>query len=116
MPRFVILEHDPPRGKHYDFMLEFGDVLKTWSLPNPPVVGFEQHAEILPDHRIAYLDYEGPISNNRGTVKPWDKGTYRLIEQTEEKILVELAGEKVHGRAKLVTAETPGQWKLCWFS
>ena len=35
MPRFALLIHDAPRGMHYDFFLEVGDVLKTWALPQP---------------------------------------------------------------------------------
>ena len=39
MPRFVILRHDKPRGEHFDFMLEAGDVLKTWALALAPGSG-----------------------------------------------------------------------------
>ena len=69
MPRFVILTHDHPH-LHWDFMLEADGVLKTWRLQDEPLPGrkFETPAEPLPDHRIAYLDYEGPVSNNRGIV------------------------------------------------
>jgi hypothetical protein len=113
MPRFVILEHDHPRGWHYDFMLEVGEVLKTWSLREPPNAGVEQAAEILPDHRLTYLDYAGPVSDNRGTVKQWDKGTYWLIEQTEEMLSVKLFGNKIQGQVELVKKrETPSQWKF----
>jgi hypothetical protein len=53
MPRFVILRHDSPRGVHYDLMLEDGDVLKTWALPQPPEAGVEMVCDALPDHRLA---------------------------------------------------------------
>ena len=113
MPRFVILEHDHPDGLHYDFMLEIGESLKTWSLAEPPAVGIEQSAVLLPDHRLAYLDYEGSVSDGRGTVKQWDRGAYRLIEQTDESIMVEISGEKLRGQADLaVESETPNQWKF----
>ena len=113
MPRFVILEHDRPDGLHYDFMLEIGESLKTWSLAEPPASGIERHTERLPDHRLAYLDYEGPVSGGRGTVKQWDRGTYRLIERTSESMIVELLGEKLHGRADFVAeSETPNRWKF----
>ena len=79
MPRFVILRHDSPRGLHYDFMLESGEVLKTWALPELLVPGVELIAERLPDHRRAYLDYEGPVSGNRGTVERCDQGQYETI-------------------------------------
>jgi hypothetical protein len=97
MPRFVILEHAHPRGLHYDLMLEIDESLKTWELAEPPALGRELRAKILPDHRLAYLNYEGPVSENRGTVKQWEKGSYRLIEQLNDSITVELIGEKIRG-------------------
>jgi hypothetical protein len=116
MPRFVILQHDHPHGLHYDFMLAIGDVLKTWSLAEPPTNGIEQTAELLPGHRLAYLDYEGPVSDNRGTVKQRDKGTYRFIEQTASLHVVELAGEKIRGKIELrLEAEISNRWK-CLFT
>ena len=40
MPRFVLLHHECPPGyvkpSHWDFMLEFGDVLWTWELRELP--------------------------------------------------------------------------------
>ena len=78
MPRFVILRHDHPRGVHFDFMLEAGGVLKTWALPEPPRPGVEMECEALGDHRLAYLDYEGPISGDRGSVVRWDRGEYAV--------------------------------------
>ncbi len=113
MPRFVILEHDHPRVRHYDFMLEMGETLKTWSLAEPPAIGLEQSAELLPDHRLAYLDYEGPVSDDRGTVKQWDKGTYRLIKQTDTSLTVELFGGEIRSQAILLAeSKNSKQWKF----
>ena len=66
MSRFVILEHDYP-VQHWDLMLEAGDVLRTWRLIAPPDKTQAVAAESLGDHRLAYLDYEGPVSGNRGS-------------------------------------------------
>jgi hypothetical protein len=113
MPRFVILAHDHPDGLHYDFMLEIGKALKTWSLAEPPTIGVEQPAELLPDHRLAYLNYEGPVSNNRGTVTQWDKGTFEIVEQTDKSLTIELFGEKIRGQAKLVAeSKASNRWKV----
>jgi len=101
MPRFVILRHDAPTGLHFDFMLERGGVLATWSMKKPPSVGVEQIAERLPDHRVAYLDYEGPISGGRGTVSRWEQGTYDEVGWDEDRVLVELRGEKLACRVLL---------------
>lgn len=101
MARFVILEHDHP-FLHWDFMLEAGDVLRTWRLAEPPAPGKAVRAEFLADHRRKYLDYEGPVSGNRGTVKRWDAGTYEgdLPDEIAPGQEVELAlrGKKVHGQ------------------
>ena len=111
MPQYVILRHDSPRGVHFDFMLEVGDVLKTWALPQPPQPGVEIECEALGDHRRAYLDYEGPLSGNRGSVTRWDRGEYNVERQSDEKWVVNLASEKLVGRATLhCQANNPNGW------
>jgi DNA polymerase Ligase (LigD) len=91
--RFVILRHQMPpnaqRGSHWDLMLENRGVLLTWELPELPPgplpASFERLGiRRLPDHRIAYLEYEGPVSNDRGTVHRVDRGTYQLNNQAPE--------------------------------
>ncbi len=101
MPRYVILQHETAGGQHFDFMLEMGGVLKTWSLPQPPLKGVELLAKALPDHRLAYLDYEGPVSADRGSVAPWDRGMYELKYQSESDLIVQLKGEKLRGKITL---------------
>jgi hypothetical protein len=101
MPQFVILHHEHPRGAHFDLMLEVGDVLRTWALPQPPQAGVEMECEALGNHRRAYLDYQGPVSGGRGTVTRWDQGTYTVIRQTDKEWVVDLAGEKINGRMTL---------------
>src|SRR5262245_50341727 len=100
MPRYVILEHDHP-GLHWDFMLETGGVLLTWRLAAPPEPEILIPALALADHRLQYLDYEGPVSGNRGLVKRWDAGTFSWLEQEAERIVVRLTGQKLAGTACL---------------
>jgi hypothetical protein len=76
MPRFVILAHDWPRP-HFDLLLEAGPVLKAWRLLAEPVPDAWVPAEPNADHRLMYLDYEGPVSGGRGEVRRWLAGTYR---------------------------------------
>ncbi len=99
MPRYVILEHDHP-VLHWDLMLEMEGVLKTWRLPAPPT---EQPTEALAlgDHRLAYLDYEGPVSGNRGKVHRWDAGTFRMQESTLDRWIVSLDGSRWRGNITL---------------
>jgi len=108
MPRFVLLYHECPpsfgKPSHWDLMLERDGALLTWSLPALPSAeggegdsAAEQIAATrLADHRIAYLDYEGPISGNRGIVTRVDGGEYEVLEETEQAICVRLQGEEPH--------------------
>jgi len=100
MPRFVVLTHDHP-VLHWDLMLEHGDSLRTWRLVRPPDEASPIDAEALPDHRLAYLDYEGAVSGGRGMVERWDAGTYETVESTDHRIAVQLAGRKLSGIASL---------------
>jgi hypothetical protein len=82
MPRFVILHHQLPedagRASHWDLMFECGDALHTWALAREPEPGGAGEAAELAAHRLAYLDYEGPVSGGRGSVVRWDAGLYEL--------------------------------------
>ena len=113
--RFALLIHDSPRGLHYDFFLEVGDVLKTWALPQLPEAGLEMPCEALADHRPMYLDYEGPVSGGRGTVRRWDQGSYAVEFWSAEEIIVGLVGTKLAGRVEL--RRTTGfheRWRFRW--
>ena len=77
--RFVILTHDYP-ALHWDLMLESGGVLRTWRLLEEPTPDSIIVAEPLSDHRLHYLDYEGPVSGDRGTVVRWDHGRHETKE------------------------------------
>lgn len=107
MPRFVILEHDHPH-LHWDLMLEVGSALRTWRLPRAPHAGDCLAAEPLGDHRLLYLDYEGPVGGGRGVVRRWDGGTYEQIEGGEigrERVILQMAGQKVQGRLEMFPGE-----------
>jgi DNA polymerase Ligase (LigD) len=114
MPHFVILEHDHPH-LHWDFLLEHQGALRSWRLAAPPEDGKRTPATPLPDHRLAYLDYEGPVSGNRGTVKRWDRGEFAALVWTEQKVEVVLAGKRLHGMAALErdeAAATESSWSF----
>jgi DNA polymerase Ligase (LigD) len=101
MPRFVILEHDHP-DLHWDLMLEAGDILQTWRLAQAPDGSQPIDATALGDHRVVYLDYEGPVSGNRGTVKRWDAGSFTDdADSTAERRRLLMHGKRVHGSVVL---------------
>jgi hypothetical protein len=110
MPRFVVLEHDHPE-RHWDFMLEAGDVLRTWRLAACPEPGRSVYAEASFDHRPLYLDYQGAVSGGRGTVVRWDAGTFTWMEETPDLIAVQLQGERLCGHAQ-IARDPEGQWFL----
>jgi len=109
MPRFVILEHDYPT-RHWDLMLESGPVLRTWRLSTPPEAGRSIEAEASFDHRPVYLDYEGPVSGDRGVVKRWDTGTFSWESDTPDRVAVQLTGRRIAGRVVLL--RDGGAWSL----
>src|SRR5580704_5050456 len=96
MPRFVILEHDWP-ATHWDFLLEAGPVLRSWRLLSEPADGKEVIVEANTQHRLFYLDYEGPVSGERGMVRRWDAGTFDWLVDESDRIVVELHGERLVG-------------------
>ena len=100
MPRFVILEHDHPH-LHWDLMLESGAVLRTWRLDAPPSAGRVVGAADSFDHRHHYLDYEGPVSGGRGTVRRWDAGSYEMLSETEGRLEFRAEGERLRGVCRL---------------
>jgi hypothetical protein len=96
MPRFVILEHDWPQ-RHWDLMLEAGAVMRTWRLAAPLTPEADIAASPIGDHRLHYLDYEGPISGNRGSVVRLDSGTFDWQRNDAEVVVVRLAGVRCRG-------------------
>jgi hypothetical protein len=94
VPRFVILEHDWP-ARHWDLLLEFGPVLRAWRLLSEPDVAVP--AEPNADHRLLYLEYEGPVSGDRGRVSRWDAGTFEWVADEPDRVAVELRGAKLAG-------------------
>lgn len=118
MQQYVILRHDHPE-LHWDLMLEEGDVLKTWRLPQPPEIdpasdetSLDLIAEALPDHRLVYLEYEGPVSGDRGEVNRWDRGTFTLLERSEDQLVALLTGEELAGRITLKKQDSENRWTL----
>ncbi len=97
--RFALLEHDWPES-HLDLFLEWGGSLLAWRLP-AEALNFPMRAIHIDRHRLAYLDYEGPISGNRGSVRQVDGGGLRWLVMTEVLYVVELDGERLKGRYRL---------------
>ena len=82
-PRFALLAHAFPTPgyptPHFDLLLEDAALpgehrCRTWRLRRDPRFDAPVAAEPLPAHRAFYLDYEGPVSGGRGTIRRLDGG------------------------------------------
>ena len=131
MPRFVLLLHecpnDRPRPTHCDLMLESGESLQTWSLQQLPrdwqalasvadfpvdVSSNNVEAERLADHRLTYLDYEGPVSGNRGSVRRLDAGTF---VRRQEPLSFSFKGRFIRGAIMLQqSSDDDARWQLIY--
>jgi hypothetical protein len=115
MPRFVILEHNHP-SLHWDLMLEVGERLRTWRLDRAPHGAQNIPAEAIGDLRRTYLDYEGPVSGDRGSVLRWEAGTYDLEEESADRLILQLNGVRGKGKAilrKVNERDWAFEWQLC---
>jgi hypothetical protein len=108
MPRFAIVQHDHPYP-HLDLFLEAGSVLRSWRLP----ISFPRcepfAIEPIGDHRLLYLDYEGPVSNQRGTVVNVDRGTFEWIRDDSHQLILVLRGAIYSGRL-VISTDRHDQW------
>jgi DNA ligase D-like protein (predicted 3'-phosphoesterase) len=127
---FVVQRHDAS-SLHFDFRLQVGDVLVSWSVPKGPSLDprdkrLAVHTE---DHPLDYAQFEGRIPDDQygaGTVVVWDTGSYRnLTEKHGERVsmakaidqghvVVWLEGHKLTGAFALTKAKVRGdeQWLL----
>ena len=105
MPRYVVLRHDPPNENagdvHWDFMIETGAALRTWALAVEPAAEKAIPAKALADHRLVYLDYEGPISGDRGTVSKWDAGSFETLAEGPTELQLRLSGGRLSGTVNI---------------
>lgn len=74
--RFAILHHTGIPDPHFDLLFETypGSDLAAWRSPVWPIES-STAATRIKDHRRAYLDYEGEVSQHRGFVDRVAGGT-----------------------------------------
>jgi hypothetical protein len=75
--RYVVLFHEGFGEPHYDVMFESSAEasLITFRAPTWPPKSGDRWTR-LGEHRRMYLDYQGPVSKDRGTVRRITSGTH----------------------------------------
>lgn len=118
MPVFVVHKHHASH-LHWDFRLQLDGVLKSWAVPKEPpkTKGTKRLAIQVDDHSLSYANFEGVIPEGHygaGKVEIWDSGKFKLVERTDDKIVVELDGKKLSGSYALIRFKRAGekQWLL----
>lgn len=124
--RFVV-QHHMARREHYDFRLEWNQVLLSWAVPKGP--SFDTHDKRLAvqveDHPLEYRNFEGTIPKGEyggGIVQIWDEGFWEPQGNVEEGLREGvlkfiLAGKRLKGkwaliRLKAKEGETKNNWLL----
>lgn len=115
MPRYVLLRHDVPpsfgRPSHWDLLLENGTECLAWALDDLPAAWAvklqisSSSASVtalgLRPHRPFYLNYEGPISGDRGSVYRVAAGEFEWELNSASHVRLRLCAGTLVGRCEL---------------
>ena len=113
--RFAVLLHEPPAGasgRHHDLFLELDEALLSFKVE--PAIPFDEESFVAwrqADHRKRYLDYEGPISGDRGRVTRVDSGPMRGAARPDRSFEVELDGALMRGAYRFELLEDE-RWRV----
>jgi DNA ligase D-like protein (predicted 3'-phosphoesterase) len=113
--RIYVIQKHAATHLHFDLRLEMDGVLKSWAIPKEPPTSpaVKRLAVQVEDHPVEYASFEGAIPEGEygaGTVEIWDKGTYKLIDRKEDKLIVEIDGAKLSGVYVLVRFKDKKNW------
>jgi DNA ligase D-like protein (predicted 3'-phosphoesterase) len=113
--RIYVIQKHAATHLHYDLRLEMDGVLKSWAIPKEPptMPSVRRLAVEVEDHPVEYANFEGTIPEGEygaGTVEIWDRGTYRLLERKEDKLIVEINGNRLSGVYVLMRFKDKKNW------
>ncbi len=116
--RTVVLRHDLAEGGgHWDWMIQ------RYARPDSPLISFRVGvrvdragsapfvAEPVPDHRAAYLELEGSLSKNRGSVRRVASGVAAITEVAGD--MLEIIADFGDGAVTFRAARSP-DGRLCF--
>jgi hypothetical protein len=96
-------------------MLEENGVLRTWVVDDIEALraGKPMPVDEIQSHRLEYLEIEGPLSGNRGSVMRIDRGTLDQLEITDVHVAARLSGDMLQGKLELTrVSPTARRWQL----
>jgi DNA ligase D-like protein (predicted 3'-phosphoesterase) len=110
---FVVQRHEAS-NLHWDLRLSMDGVLKSWAVPKEPPAtkGPRRLAIMVDDHDLSYRDFEGVIEEGKygaGRVEIWDRGTYKLLDRKDSKLVFELYGDRLNGKYVLLRFKKAGE-------
>ncbi|MEM2967949.1 MAG: DNA polymerase ligase N-terminal domain-containing protein [Candidatus Bathyarchaeia archaeon] len=113
--KIYVIQRHAATHLHFDLRLEMDGVLKSWAVPKEPPTeaNVKRLAVQVEDHPVEYANFEGTIPEGEygaGTVEIWDKGTYKLIDRKEDKLIVEIEGAKLQGTYVLIRLKDKKNW------
>jgi len=106
--RFVVLRHEGIPNPHFDLMFEQapGSTLATWRSDVWPITQ-PCPLDHLDDHRRDYLEYEGPVSGDRGHVRRVAAGTCVFHAETPFVVVIRFVEPTSGG---LLLLKRDGAW------